>query len=399
MPSPGSSGAGTGTTRTPDLAEVLGAGLPAYTPHHPLPPHHRKTLHAILACRTPVLGGHRYACAHCRKQHWVAHSCRNRHCPTCQGAAALRWLAHQQAALLPVGYFHLVFTLPHTLNPLLRQNQAQLFKLLFDTAAATLVRFGRETLRAQIGVTAVLHTWSQTLLDHTHLHCVVTGGGLSADRSRWIPSHPRYLFPVRALSRVFRAKFCEGLRQLHATRQLDFHGQLDPLQTPTAFGALLRQLHDHAWVVYAKRPFAGPQQVLTYLSRYTHRVAISNRRLLALNRAAQTVTFAYRDNRQKRGPRTMTLSLAEFIRRFRLHILPHRFVKIRHYGLLGNRHRHRLIPHTRQLLGIRSPPPTKSSTETPTVRCPFCGCTQLIVLEVTRPAKAPPPSTSILDSS
>lgn len=398
MPAPGSAGVRTGTTGSLLLAEVLGAGLPAYVARHPLPPHHRKTLQAILACRTPVLGGHRYTCAHCRKQHWVAHSCRNRHCPNCQGAAALRWLAHQQAALLPVGYFHLVFTLPHTLNPLLRQNQAVLLKLLFDTAAATLVRFGRETLQAQIGVTAVLHTWSQTLLDHTHLHCVVTGGGLSADRSRWIPSHPRYLFPVRALSRVFRAKFCEGLRQLHATRQLDFLGPLAALQTPTAFGALLRQLHDHPWVVYAKRPFAGPQQVLTYLSRYTHRVAISNRRLLALNRIAQTVTFAYRDNRRKGCRRTMTLSLAEFIRRFRLHILPHRFVKIRHYGLLGNRHRHRLIPHTRQLLGMRSPP-VAPSTEAPTLRCPFCGCTELIVLEVTRPSKTSPPSTPILDSS
>lgn len=399
MHSPGSTGATTNPAGDLSLAKVLEAGLPAYTRLHPLPLHQRKPLQAILACRTPALGGHRYGCAHCGETHWVAHSCRNRHCPNCQGAAALRWLIHQQAALLPVGYFHLVFTLPHAFNPLIRQNQAALFKLLFDSAAATLVDFGRNNLQAQIGVTAVLHTWSQTLLDHIHLHCVVTGGGLALDGARWIPSHPRYLFPVRALSKVYRARFCEGLQQLHAQGRLVFHGQIQNLQTPAAFAELLRPLRAQAWVVYAKRPFAGPQQVLAYLARYTHRVALSNRRLLALDRTAQTVTFAYKDYRQNGRRCAMTLDLSEFIRRFCLHLLPHRFVKIRHYGLLGNRHRHRLIPKARLLLGLPPSPPAEPATAAPTLKCPFCGGAELIVLEITRSAKAPPPATPGLDSS
>lgn len=399
MHAPGSTGATANPGGDLSLAQVLEAGLPAYIRLHPLPSHQRKPLQAILACRTPKLGGHRYGCSHCGKTHWVAHSCRNRHCPNCQGAAALRWLLHQQAALLPVGCFHLVFTLPHALNPLIRQNQAALFKLLFDSAATTLVDFGGNNLQAQIGVTAVLHTWSQTLLDHNHLHCVVTGGGLARDGTRWIHSHPRYLFPIRALSEVYRARFCDGLEQLHAQNRLVFHGQIHNLQTPAAFAALLRPVRAQRWVVYAKRPFAGPQQVLAYLARYTHRVAISNRRLVRLDPAAATVSFHYKDYADDARKKTMTLSLTEFIRRFCLHLLPHRFVKIRHYGLLANRLRHRLIPEARRLLGAPPPPAADSAAAAPTVKCPFCGGTQLIVLEITRPAKARPPAPPVLDSS
>ena len=212
--------------RGPSLAHVLRAGLPAYARTHRLPAHHWKVLNAIQACRTPLLGGHQYQCAHCQRAHFAPHACGNRHCPTCQGINSQHWLAAQAEVLLPIPYFHVVFTLPHTLNPLIQQNQAALYALLLASGSATLLSFGRNNLRAQLGVTAVLHTWSQTLLDHYHIHCIVTGGGPSLKGGSWIASHPNYLFNVRALSTVFRAKFCQGLQSLHAKGKLQFHGQL-----------------------------------------------------------------------------------------------------------------------------------------------------------------------------
>ena len=381
----------------PSLAEALRLGLGVAPPK--LPTHQWRIVRALVACRTPALGGHRYRCEDCGQSHFVPHSCRNRHCPLCQGQAAHRWLEQQEAALLPVPYFHLVFTLPHEFNPLIRQNQRALYRLLFQAAGQTLLEFGQERFGAQVGITAVLHTWSQTLMDHYHLHCIVTGGGLVRDGSRWVPARPYYLFPVRALSAVFRAKFCAGMQQLYAQGELEFHGQLAALSQTPAFQHLLRQATRRSWVVYAKRPFAGPEQVLAYLSRYTHRVAISPRRLLALDRQAHTVTFAWKHYADGARRKTMTLGVAEFVRRFCLHLLPERFVKIRHYGLVANNQRQANVTRARALLSPPTPqggspdgdaPPEAalaSETAPPRV-CPFCGSQRLRLIQIVSPCHA-----------
>jgi hypothetical protein len=379
------------------LAEVLRAALLPSAAAHSLPTHHWKTLNALLRCHTPELGGHLYRCADCGREHFVAHSCRNRHCPSCQRSGAEEWLAQQSESLLPVPYFHLVFTLPHCLNGVIRQNQCQLYKLLFDSASATLLEFAQHRLKAQIGVTAVLHTWSQTLLDHYHLHCIVTGGGLRLDGRGWKSSNPHYLFPVRALSKMFRAKFLDGLGQLYRQGALSFHGLLAPLSREDKFNELLAMACTPPWVVYAKKPFAGPRAVLAYLSRYTHRVAIGNGRLVALDRAAATMTFHYKDYADRSRRKTMTLRLQEFLRRFSLHILPARFVKIRHYGLLGNRQRREKIALARaelreaepQATAAASAPPQPAAGSLPT-GCPHCGSARLWLIARLRRAQAPP---------
>ena len=392
----------------PSLAEVLRLGLGVAPPK--LPTHHWRILRALLACRTPALGGHRYRCEDCGQSHFVPHSCRNRHCPLCQGQAAHRWLDQQEAALLPVPYFHLVFTLPHELNPLIRQNQEALYSLLFQCTSQSLLEFGQNRLGAQLGITAVLHTWSQTLLDHYHVHCIITGGGLTRDPPRWVCARPHYLFPVRALAKVFRGKFRAGLQQLYAAGQLEFHGQLASVSPQSAFQALVRQATRRSWVVYAKRPFAGPQQVLAYLSRYTHRVAISPRRLLALDRQAHTVTFAWKDYAHGARRKTMTLGVTEFVRRFCLHLLPERFVKIRHYGLLANAQRQANLTRARALLSPASPPEAPPEGDTPPQPdagseaalaqvCPFCGSRRLRLVEIVLPATAAAQAEAGLDSS
>jgi hypothetical protein len=390
--------------RGPSLAHVLRAGLPAYARTHRLPAHHWKVLNAIQACRTPLLGGHQYQCSHCQRAHFAPHACGNRHCPTCQGINSQRWLAAQAEVLLPIPYFHIVFTLPHSLNPLIQQNQPALYALLLASGSATLLSFGRNNLRAQLGVTAVLHTWSQTLLDHYHIHCIVTGGGPSLKGRSWIASHSNYLFNVRALSTVFRAKFCQGLQALYAKGKLQFHGQLRPLAEPATFQALVRTATRQNWVVYSKRPFAGPQQVLAYLSRYTHRVGISNRRLLALDPKAQTVAFDYKDYADGARHKTMHLPLGEFIRRWRLHVLPPRFVKIRHYGLLANRGRQARLQEARALLQAQSPTgqPLLELKPTPHISptlpvCPHCGWAALVLVRIVAPLRLASPPT--LDSS
>lgn len=384
------------------LADVLRAGLPALPWR--LPAHHWKVLNAILSCRTDKLGGHLYRCQDCGGEHFVPHSCRNRHCPNCQNQAATDWLQRQSASLLPVPYFHVVFTLPHDLNGAIAQNQRALYKLLFDAASSTLLGFGMAKWKAQMGVTAVLHTWSQTLLGHYHLHCIVTGGGLTPDRQRWKGAGRTYLFPVRALSTVFRARFRDGLRALHAGGKLTFHGSLAALARGGEFAALVRSSCSKPWTVYCKKPFAGPQAVLAYLSRYTHRVAIGNRRILGMDAAAGTVTFSYKDYADKARRKRMTLPLAEFTRRFSLHILPERFVKIRHYGLLGNHRRAEKIAAARAHLGTtaRSCEPARpeetqpSATPPPLPACPHCGSSALILIERRNrsPTQPPPPDTS-----
>jgi hypothetical protein len=349
-----------------------------------LPRAHWNLLNLLAACRTPALGGHRYHCGHCGKEHFAPHACGNRHCPQCQAAQAFDWLQRQQAALLPIPYFHVVFTLPHLLNPLIRQNRRGLFNLLFEAASQTLLLFGGNELKARIGITAVLHTWGQTLDEHYHLHCIVTGGGLALDGSGWVQTPGYYLFPVRALSQVFGGKFRAGLQRLN--QELEFHGKLQGLEAPACFGKLLHQLKQQKFVVYAKRPFAGPEAVLKYLSRYTHRVAIGNRRLLALDE--RSVTFSYKDYAAASRRKTMRLALEEFTRRFCLHLLPERFVKIRHYGLLGNRDRQKRIWQARESLGVKTAeviatepsldkqPSTHNWSER--WRCPHCGALALV---------------------
>ena len=361
----------------PSLAAVLRAGINGSPPS--LPKGHWRIINALLACRTPLLGGHRYLCRECGQTHFVPHSCRNRHCPVCQGAAARNWLAKQQQALLPVPYFHLVFTLPHVLNPLIQQNQRVLYVLLFEAVSQTLLEFGQNRFGGQLGITAVLHTWSQTLLDHYHLHCIVTGGGLSADGTKWVSSSSRYLFDVRALSKVFRGKFCAGLERLYREGQLQFHGKLAAMASPSAYQQLLLQAVSQKWVVYAKRPFAGPRQVLAYLSRYTHRVALSPRRLLALDPASQTVTFTWKDYADGCKRKTMRLELREFVRRFCLHLLPERFVKIRHFGFLGNRQRKLRVAQACALLNRSTAPAAPPESDRV---CPHCGSKLLVLVEI-----------------
>jgi hypothetical protein len=387
------------------LAQVLRAGLPGYARSHRLPSHHWKVLNAIQACRTPLLGGHLYQCAHCQRAHFAPHSCGNRHCPSCQAIHSQYWLAAQAKTVLPIPYFHLVFTLPHELNPLLRQNPQALYDLLFAAASDTLLTFGRNNLGAQLGVTAVLHTWSQTLLDHYHLHCIVSGGGLCLEGKRWVGSRPDYLFNVQALGQVFRAKFCQGLQALYAQGRLQFHGSLAGLAAPPKFQALVRQATRHNWVVYSKRPFAGPQQVLAYLSRYTHRVGITNARLQRLDPTAATISFDYKDYAQGARHKIMTLSLEQFIGRLRLHLLPPRFVKIRHYGLLSNRGHHRRLAQARALLAQAPPAPSAQpwpnlpSPKLPVPGawpiCPHCGWATLVLVRVVQPQHwVAPPATA-----
>jgi len=390
------------------VAEVLAAALARDRPA--LPASHWKIINALLRCRTPALGGHLYACTDCGREHFVPHSCRNRHCPHCQRGAAVDWLHQQTESLLPVPYFHVVFTLPHALNGLIAQNQRALYNLLFSAASATLLEFGRNQLHAQVGITAVLHTWSQTLRDHYHLHCVVTGGGLRLDGGGWRHANRHYLFPVKALSKVFRGKFCAGLRQLHAQGQLAFPGAGEAPQAPARFARLLGEATARPWVVYSKRPFAGPSTVLAYLSRYTHRVALGAGRLRALDRDRGTVCFAYKDYADHSRPKTMMVTLTEFLRRFCLHFLPARLVKIRHYGLLGNRGRRHRLTAVRALLDAASSPPphpsrnpeqpSPSAATAPAAPCcPHCGGTRLSLIEHRVPHHRRPAPPAVCDSS
>lgn len=389
----------------PSLAQVLRAALEDKPGS--IAPAQWRVLHALLACRTPALGGHQYRCLHCNREHFVPHSCGNRHCPQCQGKAAALWLEQQHATLLPIPYFHVVFTLPHALNPLIRQNRRALYGLLFEAASQTLLAFGQKRFGARIGITAVLHTWGQNLIDHYHLHCVVTGGAWDEDTGRWVGTSPGYLFPVRALAQVFRGKFLAGLKHHFEAGQLEFHGELSALAAPAPFHALVREAASRDWVVYAKRPFAGPEQVLAYLSRYTHRIAISPRRLLALDPQAGTVRFAYKDYAAKGRRKVMTLRVGEFLRRFLLHVLPARFAKIRHYGLLANRGREERIARVRMALSATTnlgpvtsesaSAPSCGSEELPGLICPWCGKRGLQLVAVfPRPKR---PKVPVIDTS
>jgi len=350
---------------------------------------HRKVLSAILRCRTAALGGHRDQCSRCGHQAISYNSCRNRHCPKCQTNARDKWLAARKAELLPVPYVHVVFTLPHLLAPLAFYNKKILYNLLFRASAATLLEVAADPrhLGAEIGFLSVLHTWGQNLLHHPHVHCVIPAGGLSPDRQRWI--HPRHAFflPVKVLSRVFRGKFVEGLRRAYCNDELCLPGTLKPLKQEKVFRSFLRTLFQQDWVVYGKPPFGGPEHVLHYLARYTHRVAISNHRIR--NFAEGKVTFRWKDYTAKGKQRLMTVTAGEFLRRFLLHVLPRGFQRIRFFGFLANRRRGAILSICRRLLEVYPTQETceKSKPENDGADsqhpCPVCGGPMLLVERLT----------------
>ena len=365
-----------------------------------------KVMSAIERCRTAALGGHVAACQDCGHIHVAYNSCRNRHCPKCQGAAAKDWLAARQAELLPVAYYHVVFTLPAQIADIAYQNKAVVYDILFKAAAQTLITIAADPrhLGARIGLIAVLHTWGSAMTHHPHVHCIVPGGGLSPDGASWITCRPRFFLHVRVLSLLFQRLFLERLAMAHKAGHLQFFGEHARLAETGAFAAYLAPLRKLKWVVYAKPPFGGPEAVLAYLSRYTHRVAISNSRLIALD--DQGVTFKWKDYRAKGcNPwTTMTLAPSEFIRRFLIHVLPSGFHRIRHYGLFANGARSENLARARQLLAVETqqhePEPGDDDdgqdVQSAAQPCPSCGG-RMIVIETFEPGhapRAPPPSTA-----
>lgn len=313
---------------------------------------HLRTLRAIEICRTAALGGHLCKCDQCGHERPEYNSCRNRHCPKCQHTAKRKWLSAREAEILPVEYFHVVFTIPHEFEPIVIRNQRAMYEILFRAASETLIEIAEDEkhLGARIGILAILHTWGQTLVEHTHLHCVVPGGGAACggDEERWVASRRGFFLPVRVLSKLFRGKFLAFIEASREKGEIKFPGKIEPLGDPTEFGRLIASLRVKSWVVYAKRPFAGPKQVLGYLANYTHRVAISNARIAAFD--GERVTFRYRDYAYGSETKTMTLSAEEFIRRFLLHVLPERFTRIRYFGFLANRGRREKIARCRALI-------------------------------------------------
>jgi hypothetical protein len=348
---------------------------------------HIKVLLAIARCRTAALGGHLDECTRCGHRAISYNSCRNRHCPKCQAGARDRWLAARRQELLPTHYVHVVFTLPHRLAPLVLQNKKILYDLLFRTSAETLLEVARNPrhLGAEIGFFSVLHTWSQKLSIHPHVHCVVPAGGLSLNHTQWVRSRKTYFLPREVLREVFRGKFVDALKQAFRNGLLNFHGDLTLLAQPKIFAAWLRPLYRQDWVVYLKRPFGGPAYVLQYLGRYTHRVAISNHRLVSF--AGDQVTFRWRDSAHHNEQKLLTLPLDEFLRRFLLHLLPQGFVRIRNFGFLANRKRATLLPLCFQLLGAAPEPQAEPEVSTThpsdTWLCPKCGGLMVVVQRLT----------------
>jgi len=383
-----------------EVADIVRACGEAYRANHRLSFQQERVLRSIAACRTAALGGHVTRCDRCGTRVISYRSCRNRHCPKCQTLAKQRWLERQCADLLDIDYWHLVFTLPHELNALVQGNPRVIYRLLFRAASQTLLEFGRNPrwLGGELGITMVLHTWGQRLDQHIHVHCVVTGGALSPDGERWIAAKPGFLFPVRALSAVFRGKYIEALAQAYQDGELRFAGSTTPLADHRTFRGFLVTLNNHDWVVYAKPPFAGAEQVLAYLGRYTHRVAIANHRLVSFDNGE--VRFLWRDYAHGNKTRIMALSAEEFLRRFLLHTLPPGFVKIRHYGILGNRCRHQKVARCRTLLDQPAPEPQQpESVEDMMLRltgidiqlCPVCQQGRMQVIASLSPAPILPP--------
>ncbi len=373
---------------------------------HTLSREQRRVLRAVIRCRTAQLGGHVQKCDDCGHQRIQYNSCRNRHCPKCQAMARATWLEKRESELLPVPYFHVVFTLPHELGPLALQNKRVVYGILFRAAAQTLLEIAADPkhLGARIGCLMVLHTWGQNLMHHPHVHAIVTGGGLSPDGSRWIHGKQSkrrkpFFAPGEIVSRVFRGKFIDSLKQAFRCGKLEFHGRLNSLGDEAAFEQLLNKTVRHDWVVYAKRPFSSPACVLKYLARYTHRVAISIPRLVELRDGR--VSFRYKDYSDKQQSKVLPLSSSEFIRRFLMHTLPSGFVRIRYYGFLANRYRNERLEKCRRLLGVTCEPtstiqeahsPAENSDPPPSPKtCPACGRPSLAIIDVVPPTRPLPP--------
>ena len=385
-----------------EVADIFRTAGPAYRAAHAghLSLIQLKVMTAIETCRTAALGGHVEACEDCGHQRIAYNSCRNRHCPKCQGAAARTWLAEREADLLPLGYFHVVFTLPAEIADIAYQNKALLYDLLFKAASETMLTIAADPrhLGARIGIIAVLHTWGSAMTHHPHVHMIVPGGGIAHDGTRWISARPSFLLPVRVLGKLFRRLFLTRLLALYDAGRLFFGGSIAPLAERRSFLRYLSPVRKKRWVVYAKPPFAGPQAVLAYLSRYTHRVAISNRRLIAFD--DRGVTFRYKDYRRdgSERQRVMTLSTDEFIRRFLLHVLPRGFHRIRHYGLLAASSRKASLALARQLLDV-APEPDDPLEDPEDYRpsCPCCGGRMIIIETFERWRQPrPPPASAIL---
>jgi hypothetical protein len=377
-----------------ELADILRQHGAVYRRTHALSRDQLRVMRAIEVCRTAVLGGHVEKCDHCSHTRIAYNSCRNRHCRKCQNTEHARWLQSRKAELLPVEYFHVVFTVPEEIAQIAFYNQREVYGILLRTVAETLLTIARDPkhLGAEIGFFCILHTWGQNLLHHPHVHCVIPGGGLSPDHTRWICCRSGFFLPVRVLSRLFRRLFLQALQAAFDQGKLQFFKELEPLRQAAAFTAYLQPLHQNEWVVYAKPPFGGPVHVLEYLGRYTHRVAISNQRLLAVD--PETVTFQWKDYRAHGEPksRRMTLAADEFIRRFLIHTLPARFQRIRHCGYLANRHRKpnlqlcrrllstsitELLPDAAQCLTVLA-----AVTDSRPLRCPVCDCGQMLRVEI-----------------
>ena len=385
---------------TVEVAAIFRRHGERYREQHPLPVQQLRLIWAIETCRTAALGGHVERCSHCPHQRIAYNSCRNRHCPKCQNLERGRWLKRRKAELLPVEYFHAVFTIPEQLNALALQNKAVLYGILFQASAQTLLTIAADPrhLGARIGFFSILHTWGQNLLLHPHVHCVVTGGGLSTDGESWVSCRPGFFLSVHVLSRLFRRLFLEALDQAFRAGKLSFHGKLETLGEPRQFHQLLDTVRQMEWVVYAKPPFGGPAQVLDYLGRYTHRVAISNNRLLSENQ--EQVRFRYKNYRahHSQKKRTMTLAADEFIRRFLLHTIPPGFQRIRHYGLLASRNKRTTLHHCRHLLGVAHsdllPTGDDIALSLPGLtpdpqRCPQCGTGNMVRVETIPPPRLP----------
>lgn len=371
-----------------EVADIFRAAGAAYRTSHAghLSLHQLKIMSAVEQCRTAAMGGHVEACEDCGHWRVAYNSCRNRHCPKCQGAAARVWLAMREADLLPVGYFHVVFTLPAEVATIALQNKAAVYDLLFRAASETMQVIAADPthLGARIGITAVLHTWGSALTHHPHIHMIVPGGGISLKGERWIHSRPAFLLPVRVLGALFRRLFLTRLLAMHDAGQLAFFGSLAPLAERRTLLRHLSPVRKKRWVVYAKPPFAGPEAVLAYLSRYTHRVAISNSRLIRFGEDG--VTFRYKDYRRDGSDRqqVMTLTADEFIRRFLLHNLPKGFHRIRHYGLLASGSRKAHLARARQLLAVAPPAVDEAPTDPAAVARPPCPCCggQMVIIEI-----------------
>jgi len=391
--------------RVLEISHIFRAFGAAYRDAHAqeMPLRHLRAMRAIEICRTAELGGHVDECDYCGALRISYNSCRNRHCPKCQCLDKERWLEARKRDVLPVSYFHVVFTFPQDVRPIALRNQRVIYTILFKAVSETLKELAKDLthLGAEIGFIALLHTWSQTLIDHPHIHCIVTGGGLSLDGTRWISCKKKFFIPVKILSRLFRGKFLAYLREAHDSGKLLFPGKIAHLKGRPAFEALVTDLYRHEWVVYCKPPFKNAETVIDYLGRYTHRVALSNDRLVKFK--GDQVTIRYRDSDDSDTIKCMTLDAFEFIRRFLLHILPDQFMKIRHYGILSNRNRNTKLPKCKEILGVSTN--QNHEVEKPTWEelltritgidprlCPHCGNGKMILKEVLLPTinRAPP---------